>query len=105
MAIPNNTPLTVPASAEKTFPHLWIQSIKVAAPNQNRGGLEIKTVPYNAETGEIADANPTTLSSSKLWQAVAEVPEVAQAMDAIFAAVPALEAWLEEQNNEEQGVE
>jgi len=94
MAIPNRIPLTVPATAAKEFPHIWIRSIKVAAPSQDRGGFEIKTVPYNAVAGEIADVHPTTLSSSELWRAVAEVPEVAQAMGAIFAAVPALEAWL-----------
>ena len=102
MAIPNKKPLTVPASAEKEFPHVWIRSIKVAAPSQERGGLEIKTLPYNAETGEIADVHPTTLSSGELWRAVAEVPEVAQAMGAIFAAVPAFEAWLDKRTEDEQ---
>lgn len=94
MAIPNNTPLTVPASAEKEFPHLWIQSIKVAAPNHERGGLEIKTVPYNADTGEIADANPTRIRSTNLWSLLNECPQVAEAMEGIFAALPALNEYL-----------
>lgn len=96
MAIPNTQPVVIPASEEKTFPHLWIKRISINSPNSSEGQLAISTVPYNADTGEIADVEPTVIRSNELWAVINNVPEAAQAMGAIFNAVPYLTAWLEE---------
>ena len=93
MAIPKTQPLTVPATAAKEYPHIWLRTIKVLTPSAERGTIEIQSRPYNAETGEIADG-PTETISCSAWEAAANVPEVALAMGAIFAAVPALEEWV-----------
>jgi hypothetical protein len=45
------------------------------------------------------------LHTDKLWQAVAEVPEVAAAMEAIFAAVGPLAAWIAAQQPEPEPAE
>ena len=99
MAITNKSPLTVPATAAKEFPHIWLRTIKVLTPSAERGTIEIQSRPYNGETGEIADG-PTETISCSAWEAAANVPEVALAMGAIFEAVPALEEWVAAQEED-----
>ena len=99
MAITSKTPLTIPATAAKEYPHIWLRTIKVLTPSAERGTIEIQSRPYNGETGEIADG-PTETISCSAWEAAANVPEVALAMGAIFAAVPALEEWVAAQEEE-----
>jgi hypothetical protein len=95
-----DTPITVPAVAEKTFPHLWIYNLIIHAPTTTTGKVEAEFLPYNAETGEIGPASAmTTISSDKLWDAVNAVPEMKVAFDAIVAAVPAMKVWIASQTN------
>jgi hypothetical protein len=95
-----DTTITVPAVAEKTFPHLWIYNLIIHSPATDVGRVEAEFLPYNADTGEIGSASGmTTISSDKLWQAVAEVPEMKAAFDAIVAAVPAMKVWIAAQTN------
>lgn len=104
MPINNETTVVVPAITavpEKTYPHLWLTDIHVQAKNNTRGSLRIEAVPYNGDTGEIAEVrgpNKTdkisVIRTEDLWSAVQEVPEVAIAMQCIFDAVDPLKAWL-----------
>ena len=85
----------VPAVEEKTYPHLWLTDIHIQAANTANGIVNIQAVPYNGDTGEVAQDGPVeVISSANLWGAVQEVPEVALAMQAIFDAVEPLKAWI-----------
>lgn len=100
MAINNDEAVTVPAVVavpEKTYPHLWLTDIHVQAKTNTQGSLSIEAVPYNGDTGEVADNTVVdSIYTEDLWTAVQEVPEVAIAMQAIFNAVEPLKAWIAE---------
>ncbi len=104
MPINNDETITipeVPAVPEKTYPHLWLTDIKVEAKTNTQGSLKIKHVPYNGDTGEVAVGGVIgSVNTDDLWTAVAEVPEVALAMQAIFDAVEPLKTWIAD--NEEE---
>lgn len=101
MAIPNKTPLSLPASDPKTFDSIWLTDVRILAPNTSQGSIRIKYQPFDASTGEIAGKeHMRIIQTGELWLAAQEVPEVAAAMQAVFNAVPALEAWLEAKNTE-----
>lgn len=108
--IPRNEPFVVPASPEETFDSVWLRSINIYAPNTaaeqpTEGSINIEMLPYDAENQKVlvsADNEgaeylnvPSRVNGRKpFWQAVDEVPEVAAAMDAIIAAIPALREWV-----------
>jgi hypothetical protein len=100
MAIPNKNPLTVPASEEKQFNSLWISELRIYAPTTTTGGVSLTLTPFNEKTGEIAPPEMIeTIVISDLWALIAEVPEVAAAMGAVFAAVPAIQDYNEPQED------
>ncbi len=99
MPLQNTETLVVPATEEKTYPHLWLYNTIIHAPSIYSGRILIETLPYNSNTKEIGSgANMVPIATDKLWQAIDEVPEVKAAMDAIFAAVEPLRAWITAQN-------
>lgn len=99
--IPLENPVVVAATSEKEFDSLWISQIVIRTlppTDQSGGGLvHIEYLPMSSETFETLP-QVQTISTDKLMQAVAEVPEVAQAMGAILLAVNPLQQWIAEQN-------
>lgn len=96
MNIESPNPIVFPAAPEKTFPHLWIKRLLLSSEGVDNGRMEAEFQPYNAETKEIGpSAFNTTFSTGDLWDAIAEVPEVAAAYSAILASVAPMIAWLE----------
>lgn len=96
MALTNPQTVVIPAVEEKTFPHLWIYNILIHAPTTTSGRIKIETLPYNSDTKEIGSGKDmVAIETGDLWAAVAEVPEAALAMQAIFDAVEPLRAWKE----------
>ncbi len=106
MPINNETTVTVPAVVavpEKTYPHLWLSDIHIQASDTTNGVVNLQAVPYDGATGEVAKDVPVeVITSSNLWGAVVEVPEVAAAMQAIFDAVEPLKAWIAAQEPVEE---
>lgn len=99
MPLQNTETLVIPATEEKTYPHLWLYNTIIHAPSTSGGRILIETLPYNSDKKEIGSgANMVPIATDKLWQAVEEVPEVKTAMNAIFAAVEPLRAWIAAQN-------
>jgi hypothetical protein len=99
MTLTNPNPVIIPAQPAQEFPHLWLKDIVISAPTTDQGMIYIDTVPYNQETKLIGDReNAVAIQTHDLWKAVNEVPEVAQAMFAIFQAVEPLRAWLDAKN-------
>ena len=97
MNIPSPDPVVFPATPEKVFPHLWIKRLLLESPSVDNGKMEAEFCPYNAETKEIGpSAFNKQFSTTDLWDAVDEVPEVAAAYGAILASVAPMMAWLEQ---------
>ena len=47
MPIIKDTPVVIPAKAEKTLPHTWISQMTIDAKNTSNGYLFIQLVPYD----------------------------------------------------------
>lgn len=99
MTLTNPTVVTTEPIPAKEFPHLWLYNILVHSPSTTTGRILIETLPYNGDTKEIGNGiHRETIQTDKLWEAVNEVPEVAQAMLAIFQALEPLRTWIDAQN-------
>lgn len=90
----------VPAVASRTIAHGWLRSLIVHAntgpdSKSSEDTLDIEVCGYLPETGEIVHGASQRVRMP-LWAAVQSVPEVAAAMEAVLAAVPALEAYAAE---------
>lgn len=95
MTLTNPIPVVIPPQPEQVFPHLWLSDIIVSAPTTSEGMIYIKTLPYNQDSKTINKQDgEVILQTHDLWKAVNEVPEVAQAMIAIFQAVEPLREWI-----------
>lgn len=100
-AIENDAPVTAPASAEKTFPNLWVANIIIHAPSADVATVTIKTKPFNAATGEIKDEYLPSISAD-LWELASpeteggppRVPAAAIAMGAVLDAVKPIKEYL-----------
>lgn len=93
MTLNNQQPIVIPATEEKTFPHLWLKNIHIHSDSLTKGMIMISASPYNSSTKEIGDGVVKNIHVMNLWKAVDEVPEVALAMNAILEAIEPLEAW------------
>ncbi len=95
MTLTNPNPVVIPPTPQQEFPHLWISGIVVHAPTVDKGFIHIETLPYNQGTKSLGDNSfQKIIRTDDLWRAVNEVPEVAQAMMAIFQAVEPLREWI-----------
>lgn len=107
--IPRDEPFVVPAKPEETFDSVWLRSINIYVPNTaeadpSQGSVNIEMLPYDGDSEKVlvtADNEgveyinvPSRVNGRKpFWQMMAEVPEAAEAMDAIIAAIPAIREW------------
>lgn len=99
MPIINPNPVVIPPTPEVTYPHIWLYNVMIHAPSVNAGMISVEALPYNADTQALASGNYVQrMQTDQLWKAVAEVPEVEQAMQAILAAVVPLKNWIDLQN-------
>jgi hypothetical protein len=108
--VPRDEPFIVPASPEETYDSIWIRSINIYAPNTaeedpSGGSLSLEMLPYDGDAQKILITPdnegveyinvPARENGRKpFWSCVDEVPEVKAAMDAILAAIPALQTWV-----------
>lgn len=93
MPIENQNPLVIPAEAEKTLSQIWVSSLSVNVPTASDGSLYMQLRPCDAESGEIADEEYARGLHLNFWEVISEVPEAAAAMQSVFEAVPAIEAF------------
>jgi len=93
MPIQNENPLVIPAESEKTFPQIWVSSLNVTVPSPSEETLYLQLRPCDSETGEIAEDQYAKSLGVNFWDLVSEVPEAATAMQAVFDAIPAIEAY------------
>ena len=96
MAIPRYEPYITPPEPEKTYDSIWLNNINIEM-TETEGRLEIKCLPYDANNQEInmgLEGGIEYIQTRDLWKAIAEVPEVSGAMDAITNAVVPLRNWI-----------
>lgn len=86
----------------KTYDGVWISSFVANFPSLVDGYLRIETKPFSTKTGEILNIEPTVISSDKLWELLAAVPEAALAMEKVISAIPLIQSWLDNQNAQAQ---
>lgn len=95
MAIPADKELKREAIPEKTYDSEWIRAFSVKAPSKEDGNIYIETIAYDSTSEELNPAMiVTSIRRSDFWEMVAEVPEAAAAMQAVFGAVPKMKEWI-----------
>ena len=96
MAIPTNKQLEQSEVAAKTYDSEWIRNFAVRSSSQTDGNIYIETVAFDSATSEINNGiKATEIRRDDFWDLVAEVPEAAAAMAAVFDAIPPIRAWVE----------
>lgn len=94
--IPNPTPIETPAVPAKVYDRLHVYSLSAIQPDQNSGSLTVELLPATSD-GELADGSLVQRISCPLYPAINEVPELADAFNAVLAAIPATQAYLAQQ--------
>jgi len=96
MAIPRDEPYITPPEPEKIYDSIWLNRIEIEM-TETDGRLEIKCLPYDANNKELnmgLEGGIEYVQTRDVWKAIAEVPEVSGAMDAITNAVVPLRNWI-----------
>ena len=115
MAIILETPATKPAVEEKTFPIMWIYNLLFHCPSPTvtketgiegedpilLGNLNLEAFPM-AEDGELLTSAKININTDELYAVIRDVPEAAQAFDAILAAVLPVQAYLDARQQQRQ---
>jgi hypothetical protein len=99
MPIIPDQPIVVPPVPGETYTEQWIYNLVVHSPAINSGRVQIQLLPFDPVAPKIGPGELLeNIESDKLWDAVAEVPEVAAAMQAVLDAVEPLRAWIAAQS-------
>ena len=96
----NPTPITTEPIPAKVFDKLHVYSLTAIQPTGDSGSITVELLPATAD-GELASGDNVQRMSCPLYPALNEVPELAAAFQAVIAAIPATQAWLNAQNQEE----
>jgi hypothetical protein len=95
MPIIPDQPIVVPPVPGETYTEQWIYNLVVHSPAINSGRVQIQLLPFDPTVPKIGPGELLeNIETDRLWDAVAEVPEVAAAMQAVLASVEPLRAWI-----------
>jgi hypothetical protein len=95
MPIIPDQPIVVPPVPGETYTEQWIYNLVVHSPAINSGRVQIQLLPFDPVAPKIGPGELLeNIETDRLWDAVAEVPEVAAAMQAVLAAVGPLRDWI-----------
>ena len=95
MPIIPEQPIVVPPVPGETYTEQWIYNLVVHSPAINSGRVQIQLLPFDPTAPKIGPGDLLeNIETDRLWDAVAEVPEVAAAMQAVLDAVEPLRAWI-----------
>ena len=99
MPITPEQPIVVPPQAGITFDQQWIYNLVVHSPTVDSGRVLIELLPFDPATQTIgSSALLEIVQTDQLWQAAAEVPEVAAAMQAVIDCIGPLREWIKTQS-------
>ena len=96
----NPTPITTEPVPAKVFDKLHVYSLSAIQPTADSGSITVELLPAT-ESGELATGDKVQRISAPLYPTMSEVPELAAAFQAVLAAIPATQSWLNAQNQEE----
>jgi hypothetical protein len=96
----NPNPIETPAVAAKVYDKLHLYTLTAIQPTNDSGSITVELLPATAD-GELATGDNVQRMSCPLYPAITEVPELAAAFAAVIAAIPATQAWLASQNQQE----
>ncbi len=100
----NPNPIETPAVAAKVYDRLHVYTLSAIQPTADSGSITVELLPATAD-GELANGSLVQRMTAPLDpQIMAAVPELAAAFAAVLAAIPATQAYLAAQQ-EEQGNE
>jgi hypothetical protein len=95
MPIIPDQPIVVPPVPGETYTEQWIYNLVVHSPAINSGRVQIQLLPFDPVAPKIGPGELLeNIETDRLWDAVAEVPEVAAAMQAVLDAVGPLRDWI-----------
>lgn len=97
----NPTPITTEPVPAKVYDKLHLYSLSAIHPTTDSGSMTVELLPATAD-GELATGDKVQRMSCPLYPALNEVPELAAAFAAVLAAIPATQAWLASQNQQEE---
>jgi len=93
--IPAKEALVVPAVPEKSYSSYWVRNLSVRSTSPTDGTFYVELLPYDPATGDIDQSRPKELRGD-LWALIGAKAEAGAAMQAVFAAVPKIEAFVDE---------
>lgn len=97
----NPTPITTEPVPAKVYDRLHLYSLSAIHPTTDSGSITVELLPAT-DSGELASGSHVQRMSCPLYPALSEVPELAAAFAAVLAAIPATQAWLASQNQQEE---
>jgi uncharacterized protein YecA (UPF0149 family) len=104
MLLTNPAPIETPAVAAKVYDRLHVYTLSAIQPTTDSGSITVELLPATAD-GELANGSLVQRMTAPLDpEIMAAVPELAAAFAAVLAAIPATQAYLAAQQ-EEQGNE
>lgn len=96
MPVPISPPMSVAAVPERTFDQWLYTDFHASDITLTGGTLSFSKVPMNSQTGDTYPEGAVGVSVP-FWEAKSQVPEADAAFEAVMAALPAIEAWKNEQ--------
>jgi hypothetical protein len=99
----NPTPIETPAVAAKVYDRLHVYTLSAIQPTANpqSGSITVELLPATAD-GELANGSLVQKMTAPLDpEIMAAVPELADAFEAVLAAIPAVLAWQAAQEEEQ----
>ena len=97
----NPTPITTEPVAAKVFDKLHVYTLNAIQPTTDSGSISVELLPATAD-GELANGSLVQKMTAPLTPEIMEaVPELAAAFAAVLAAIPATQAYLAAQQEEQ----
>ena len=100
----NPNPITTEAVEARVYDRLHVYTLSAIQPTADSGSITVELLPATAD-GELANGSLVQRMTAPLDPEIMQaVPELAAAFEAVIAAIPATQAYLAAQQ-EEQGNE
>lgn len=97
----NPSPISTDPIPSKTFDKLHLYTLSAIQPTQDSGSITVELLPATSG-GELANGSFVQRMSCPLYPAIDEVPELRAAFEAVIAAIPATQAWLSAQQENQE---
>lgn len=96
--ITNPNPITTDPVPAKVYDQLYVASLTATQSKQYGGHIICELLPMTS-SGELAPRDTVQRISCHMEPAMAAVPELEAAFNAVIAAIPATKAWIDLQTN------